>query len=112
VQDTLEEKLCAIGCESGNVEGQWRSIKECVLDTISDLVEKVDKRARKPWITQEMISKIDERKKLKNVSIVENRTNCRMMRKKLKEATENAKSNILRTYVTRLWHMKEQDVMT
>ena len=64
VQDTVDEKLGAIGCESGNVEGQWSSITECVLDTISDVVQKVDKRARKPWITQEMISKIDERKKL------------------------------------------------
>jgi len=30
VQDTLEEKLGAIGCESGNVEVQRNSIKECV----------------------------------------------------------------------------------
>jgi len=52
VQDTLEEKIGAIECESGNVEVQWKSIKECVLDTISDLVGKVEKRARKPWITQ------------------------------------------------------------
>ena len=57
VQDTLEEKLVAIECESGNAEVQWKNIKECVLDTISDLVGKVKKRARKPWITQEMISK-------------------------------------------------------
>jgi len=48
VQDTLEEKLGAIGCESGNDELQWNNIKECVLDTISDLVGKVEKRARKP----------------------------------------------------------------
>ena len=32
VQDTLEEKLGAIGCDSGNVEVQWNNIKECVLD--------------------------------------------------------------------------------
>jgi hypothetical protein len=51
VQDNLEEKLCAVGCDSGNVEVQWNNIKECVLDTISDLVGKVEKRARKPWIT-------------------------------------------------------------
>ena len=41
---------------------RWKNIKECVLDTISDLVGKVEKRARKPWITQEMISKMDERR--------------------------------------------------
>jgi len=63
MQDTLEEILGAIGCNSGNVEVQWNNIKECVLDTISDLVGKVEKRTIKPWITQEMISKMDERKK-------------------------------------------------
>jgi len=46
VQDTLEEKLGAVGCESGNGEVQWNNIEECVLDTISDLVPKVEKRAK------------------------------------------------------------------
>jgi len=47
VQDTVEEKLGAVGCESGNVEVQWDNIKECVLDTISDVVGKFEMRARK-----------------------------------------------------------------
>jgi len=42
-----------------------------VLDTISDLIGKVEKRARKPWITQEMISTMDERRKWKNVNTEE-----------------------------------------
>jgi len=42
---------------------QWNNIEECMLDTLSDLVGKVEKRARKPWITQEMISKMYERRK-------------------------------------------------
>ena len=28
VQDTLEEKLCVIECESGNAEVQWNNIKK------------------------------------------------------------------------------------
>jgi hypothetical protein len=32
----------------------------CMLDTVSDLVDEVEKIARKPWVTQEMISKMDE----------------------------------------------------
>jgi hypothetical protein len=75
VQDTLEEKLSAIGYESGNVKVQWNNIKECVLDTFSDLVGKIEKRARKPWITQEMISVMDERKKGRNVNTEEGRKN-------------------------------------
>jgi hypothetical protein len=60
VHDSLEEKLGIIKCESGNVEVQWNNIKKCVFDSMSDLVGKVEKRARKPWITQKMISKMDK----------------------------------------------------
>ena len=111
MQDTLEEKLRAIRCDSGNVEVQWNNIRECVLHTIRDVVGKVEKRARKPWITQEMISKMDERKKWKNVDTEEGRKNYRRLRNELKRATDNAKRNALRTYVTRVWNFKEEDVM-
>ena len=104
VQDTLEEKFGAIECECGNAEVQWKNIKECVLDTISDLVGKVDKRARKPWITQGMISKMDERRKWKNVNTEGGRRNCRRLRNELKSATE-------KTHVQRLGNFTEQAVM-
>jgi type I site-specific restriction endonuclease len=95
VQDTLEEKLSTIGCESGNVEGQWNNIKECLLDIISDLVGEVEKWARKPWITQEMISKMDDRRKWKNVNSEEGRKNYRRARNELKRATDNAQKEYL-----------------
>jgi type I site-specific restriction endonuclease len=69
---------------------QWNNIKESVLDTLSDLVGKVKKRPRKPRITQEMISKMDERMKWKNVNTEEGRKNYRRLRNKLKRATDNA----------------------
>ena len=71
------------------------TIKECVLDTISVLVGKVQKRARKPWITQEMISKMDERRKWKNVKTEESRKNYRRLRNELKRTTDNAKKEYL-----------------
>jgi len=95
VQDTLQGKLGATGCDSGNFEVPWNNIKECVLDTISDLVGKVEQRARKPWITQEMISKMDERRKWKNVNTEEGRKNYRRLRNELKRATDNAKKEYL-----------------
>jgi len=61
----------------------WKNTKECVLDTISDLVGKVEKRARKPWITQEMVSKMDERRKWKNVKTEEGRRNYTGLRNEL-----------------------------
>jgi hypothetical protein len=59
VHNSLEVKLDAIKRESGNVELQWNNIKKCVLDSVSDLVEKGKRKARKPWITQEIISNMD-----------------------------------------------------
>jgi len=102
VQDTLEGKLGAIECDSGNVEVQWNNIEECVLDTLSDLVGKVEKRARKPWITQEMISKMDERRKWKNVNTEEGRNNYRRLRNELKRATDNAKEEYLKNICNKI----------
>ena len=102
VQNILEEKLSSIECESGNAEVQWKNIKECVLDTISDLVRKVEKRARKPWITQEMISKMDERRKWKNVDTEECRRNYRRLRNELKRATQKAKKEYLENACTEI----------
>jgi len=102
VQDTLEEKLGAIECESGNAEEKWKNVKECVLDTISDLAGKVEKRARKPCITQEIISKMDERRKWKNVSTEEGRRNYRRLRNELKRATEKAKQGYIENTCTEI----------
>jgi hypothetical protein len=60
VQDSLEEKFSAIKRESGNVEVQWNTTTKCVSETITDFVGKVERRARTPWITREMISKMAE----------------------------------------------------
>ena len=102
VQNILEEKLGAIECESGNAEVQGKNIKECVLDTISDLVGKVEKRDRKPCITHEMISKMEERRKWKNVNTEEGRRNYRKLRNELKRPTEKAKKEYLENACTEI----------
>jgi hypothetical protein len=91
VQETLEEKLSAIECESGNAEVQWNTIKECMLDTIGDLAGKVENRARNPWVTHEMISKMDEQRKWKNVNNEVGRRNYRRLRNELKRARKGQK---------------------
>jgi hypothetical protein len=47
VQDSLQEKFGASKRESGNMEMQRNNIKKCVLDAMSDLVGKVERRVRK-----------------------------------------------------------------
>jgi hypothetical protein len=49
-----------------------------VLDTVIDLVGKVERRARKPWIIQQIISTVVEQRK--NVSNEEERRNCRRLK--------------------------------
>jgi hypothetical protein len=55
------------------VEVQWNNINKCVLDTLNDLAGKVNRKARKPLITQDMINDIDEQRKWTNVNNVERR---------------------------------------
>jgi hypothetical protein len=62
IQESLEEKRGAIECGNG-IPLQWNSIKIFFLDTVSELKGKVERSAGEPWITQEMIRKMNERRK-------------------------------------------------
>ena len=73
-----------------------------MLDTIGDSVRKVEKKARKQWITQEMISKMDERRKRKNVNTEEGRRNYRRLSNELKRTTEKAKKEYLENACTEI----------
>ena len=90
---------------------QWNNIKECMVDTISDLVGKVEKRARIPWITQEMTSKMGERRKWKNVNNEEGRRDYRRLRNELKRATETAKNEYLENICNEIIEFQKQGVM-
>jgi type I site-specific restriction endonuclease len=90
---------------------QWNNIKECMLDTISDLVGKVVKRARKPWVTQEMIRKMDERRKWKNVNNEEGRRIYRRLRNEFRRATEKAKKEYLENICNEIMEFQRTDVM-
>jgi hypothetical protein len=61
-------------------------------------------------ITQEIISKMNERT-WKNVNTEEGRKKYRRLKNEWNRATDSAKRNILRTYVTKLWNFKEKSVM-
>ena len=58
------------------------------------MVVKVEKRARKLWITQEMISKMYERRNWKNVNTEEGRRNYRRLRNELKQSHRKGQKGI------------------
>jgi hypothetical protein len=101
VRDTLEEKLGAIECESVNVGIQWNIIKECVLDTMRDVVGKADKKPRNLRITQEMVNKTDERRTQKTVNKRRNNEHLQNSEERNeKEPQMWLTKNILTAYVT------------
>jgi uncharacterized protein YaaW (UPF0174 family) len=91
VQGSVEEKLVQL-----NVKVQWNNIKKCVLDIVSDfLVVKVERKARKLWIAQQMINKMDEQRKWKKVSNEEGKKNYIRLRNKLKRSTDKTRKGCL-----------------
>lgn len=74
-----------------------------MIDTISDLFGKAEKRGRKPWITGEMMGKMEERGKWKNVNNEEGRNNYRRLKNELKR-TQTMPRSALRIYVKRSWN--------
>jgi type I site-specific restriction endonuclease len=84
-------------------------ISRCVLDTVSGLVGKVERRARKPWITEELISKMDERRKWKNVNNEEGRKNYRRLRNELKRATDKAKKEYIESMCDEIIEFQRTD---
>jgi hypothetical protein len=62
---------------------------------MSDLIGKVERRAGKTRISQEMKSLMDKRRKRKNVNKEEGRKNCRRFRNELIIGSGKAKSYCL-----------------
>jgi len=62
---------------------------------MSDLNGKIDRKARKPWITQEMMSKMDEQRTWKNANNEEGTKNLKRMGNELKSAKHKAMKEYL-----------------
>jgi hypothetical protein len=60
----------------------------------------VDRRARKPWITQEIINQIDRRRDSNSVNKEEGRKSYRRLRNELRRATDEQRRSILRGFTT------------
>lgn len=84
------------------MEVQWNNTKKCVLDTLSDLVENVEREERQAWISKVVINKVNEQRKLQNVNNKEGMNNYRIWRNELHRAKDKAKKEyFLTAYVMR-----------
>jgi len=98
-------------CESGIVEVQRNEINVIVLGSVTDLVGKVERRPRQTRIAQQMVNKMNERRKCQNAISEVGRKNCSKLSNLLKRTTDKQRNNTLRTYVASYWNYKEQDIL-
>ena len=63
-QNKVIEKINENKREEDDIEGDWKTLKQAVLESAkSEIGYKEGVTAKKPWVTEEMIRKMDERRK-------------------------------------------------
>ena len=71
-RNKIIEKIKENKREEDDIEGDWKTLKQAVLEsTKSEIGSKEGVTAKKPWVTEEMIRKMDESRKWKNVTTEE-----------------------------------------
>ena len=74
------------------VESRWSNLKGVVMKTAMKVIGyKQKKTARKPWITHEMIEKMEERRRWKNVPSTDGKQAYRRLNNELRRETDKAK---------------------
>ena len=87
----MEQQFNEIQSENESAEVQWQNVKYVLLHTLKKEVGREEKRARKPWITKEMLEKMEERRKCKNV----NKEEYRRLNNALRRETDRAKEKYM-----------------
>ena len=69
MKEVIEQKLSQIDRVTGSVEDNLEKVKETLLDILNNDIGKVEIAPRKPWITEAMIKKMEERSLAKTTNI-------------------------------------------
>ena len=71
-----------------DINNTWACIKNAIVNTIEEQIPKTIQRAKKDWMTTEILHMMDERRKYKNKNIQEYKQRNKEIRKKIKNAKE------------------------
>ena len=94
-QTTVEEELMKHDiCKDSKTEDQWEKLKE-VIKTGAEKVFGYQKavKAKKPWITDKMLEKMDERRKWKNCNTEDGVRKYRQLNNELRRETDKARED-------------------
>ena len=75
--------------------GRWDILKESVKESEEECIEYTKQKAKKPWVPTEMIEKMDERRKWKNINTEEGRRIYRRLNKQLRREADGAREKWL-----------------
>ena len=90
LQKDIEKRLKPI--VNGSVEERWSELKDAVINSATDKIGFKGKHmARKPWITKEMISKMEERREWKRINTAAGKTRYKQLNNELRRETDKAK---------------------
>ena len=91
-QDLIDSKIDK--AENKTVEERWVNLKTCVLESADIAVGcKSGNVARKPCVTDEMLQKMDERRKWKNTNTEEGKNKYKQLNNELRRETEKARDD-------------------
>jgi exonuclease III len=84
------------GRKDKDVEEKWTRLKSVIVESAREMVGfKENVKARKPWVSEKMIEKMDERRKWKNVNNEMGRLQYRRLNNELRRETEKARQEWL-----------------
>src|ERR1700761_1974303 len=74
------------------VESRWIGFKTVVTEAAEKVIgHQKRKRIKKPWVTPEMIKKMEERRKFKRINTDEGRESYKRLNKELRRETDRAR---------------------
>ena len=98
VRESFEECVTQGLSEKGErntVEEEWTLIKEDIVKAADEKIGRKTRSANNPWVTQEILDLIDERRKYKNAHDEEGKRQYRRLKNKVDKKCKAAKENWL-----------------
>jgi hypothetical protein len=91
-RETVEGTLNRDKKHEKSVEQRWNGIRDCMTSAAKKVIGyRKTIRAKKPWVTTEMLNKMNERRKCKSKNSEEGRKQYRQLNNELRRETELAK---------------------
>ncbi|KAI5695434.1 hypothetical protein M8J75_016624 [Diaphorina citri] len=78
-----------------DINGKWVLLKEAIINAANNTIEKNKETPRKPWITEEVIALIEERRRYKNCQDIEGRIKYKYYKNLVNREAKKAKENWL-----------------